>query len=102
MDEILSHVDSARHAIFTPNADEMVSKEEMVGAAAELEQQNPLIKKLGGPEAVQVGRGCRGMTRHWVHVCTRLRNMSQVLAWVRGRARPGEGHACTDRKHVGV
>ncbi len=55
MDDILSHVDSARHAIFTPNADELVSKEEMAAAAAELQQQNPLIKRLGGPEAVQVG-----------------------------------------------
>ncbi|GLC67218.1 hypothetical protein PLESTF_000530200 [Pleodorina starrii] len=50
--DIVAHTEVAKTAIFTPNANELVTAEEMVAAAAEL--QNPLIMRLGGPQAVQL------------------------------------------------
>ncbi|GIL66938.1 hypothetical protein Vafri_20459 [Volvox africanus] len=52
MDDMLANVNHAKTTIFTPNADELVTAEEMMAAAEEL--QNPLITRLGGPQAVQL------------------------------------------------
>ncbi|KAG2496299.1 hypothetical protein HYH03_005532 [Edaphochlamys debaryana] len=51
VDEVVSNVEAAREAIFTPNVDELVSAEEMTAAAQDL--GHPLVERLGGAEAVQ-------------------------------------------------